>query len=787
MTNDRLTFHGMSDAFPGTVDLALSELPPGLIAITGPNGAGKTTLLEFLGPAGTYRALLSYDDADPVSVATGRDSYIVLDFSLEDGAYRARLHCDGPKKQTDAVLERRLPDGRWRPLNDGKRSTFDAAIRTILPPLEHFRHSVFIAQGHGDALLRHTPGERTGFFLRLLGLQHYTDMAQTAASAATLAAAVKQRLEGDAAQLMRETAPTILADIDRLANALQAAGGEAEVRRRELQVELHALDARLAAVSEAVATSTAATRELQTLEMAIATRRRERTTVETHQAAASAVLAHDETRIRAKRDADVAAAERTIANNQQILAQAPAIRAAVAALTAARQALADARTALEARRVAAAATTTALQAVERTLAALVPVEQQLVRATTDAGLLTTVPCHGDGAYAGCQFLTNATDAQARIGELDLQLGAKGPLADRIAALRREADAHTTALAALQARVQAEEQQQAEHAPLAAYDQPLAAAEARIAELTAGQRRAVRDAETLLAEARHRHDVRIGELAAQATTLDQTITRLEADRMAARTTRDQTASAQAEAAAVQAELTAARAEWDTVTAALASATTSRQDLARRRQDLDAKRARLADVRARLTTVDDEWLEWRDLAKGLGRGGLPDLELDAAGPWISSTTNTLLHTCAGPRFSIELVTQVAKADGTGMKDECAVRVIDNAAGTDWRDISRFSGGQKTLLQEALTCAIALYVNERSPRPMRTLWRDETGSALDPAHALEYVAMLRKVREIGGFDKIFYITHNAEAAALADAQIRVADGCATIVHAPFREEAA
>jgi exonuclease SbcC len=85
--------------------------------------------------------------------------------------------------------------------------------------------------------------------------------------------------------------------------------------------------------------------------------------------------------------------------------------------------------------------------------------------------------------------------------------------------------------------------------------------------------------------------------------------------------------------------------------------------------------LADLQTACRASSRSSLEWRDLAKALGKGGLPDLEIDAAGPTISAPTNALLLACFGPRFSIELVTQVEKADGSGMKDEFTVRVIDN----------------------------------------------------------------------------------------------------------------
>ena len=73
-----------------------------------------------------------------------------------------------------------------------------------------------------------------------------------------------------------------------------------------------------------------------------------------------------------------------------------------------------------------------------------------------------------------------------------------------------------------------------------------------------------------------------------------------------------------------------------------------------------------------------------------------------------------------------------------------------------------------------------------PIRTLWRDETGAALDPVNAIAYVQMLRKVLELGNFHHVFFISHNPAAAALADTQIRVGGGTAVIVQPPYSEAA-
>jgi exonuclease SbcC len=200
----------------------------------------------------------------------------------------------------------------------------------------------------------------------------------------------------------------------------------------------------------------------------------------------------------------------------------------------------------------------------------------------------------------------------------------------------------------------------------------------------------------------------------------------------------------------------------------------------------KRVELADLQARIAELDTEWIAWQQLCKMLSRDGLPVLEIDAAGPAVTSYMNDFLNVCYGPRFTGELITQQAKADGKGLKETFDLLVFDNKRGGEQRAVSLLSGGEKIIVSEALMNAIALYMNTRSPQPIRTCWRDETTGPLSAANCARYVAMLRRVHQLGGFHHTFFVTHNPEAAAMADAQIRIADGKATIVEPPYSEAA-
>lgn len=817
--------------FRGTTTIDLRGIEPGLIALTGPNGAGKTSLLEVV-PGTIYRKVPSRrDGADPAAFARSREAALDIVFTIEgQGTFHARVSIDGQTRASDAVLEQQKADETWLPLNDGKVSTYKRVIAERFPSLELFLTSAFSAQGQSDRLVKMTPGAGQDIFAEFLGLQRYAVMAKTARQAADRLTACRGRLKTAREVLAQDTAAGIAGELERLADQLQCDGGEADIRRIELSQQLETIGARLATVQDKVSAYTAATERIKTLETELATRRAERRAVDDGMTATAATLTTERATITKKRETDVAAAiarcdadirtatatrddavhdaATKIAGNEKIQGMAADIRAAVAAIPGIDARLVTLRQALEQAQTEQQTATKDLRAVERQLADLQPIDERHRRATTDATLLADVPCGGAGPYAGCQFLLNAHAAKTQLQELEATLRPKAALADQVGALARTGTALGERIADLKAEIKDAERRRGEHQIHAEYEVPLTQSTERVQQLKDLQARAQADAETtitktradadrtetkvradadaLIADAQRRHDTRDAELRHQAQQLAAAIARLDADLTHARLDLDQSAAGHEQATTLLRQQAAARAEWDEVTAAIARVESGRRELERRRQELATKRARLVDIERRVVLVEADLLEYQTLAAIYSRDGLPAVETDAAGPEVASTTNTILNHTFGPRFTVDIVTQIEKVGGKGLKDEFSIRVMDNEEGGDWRDLSDLSGGEKVIVCEALMNAIAIYVNTRSAMPIRTLWRDETGSALDPENAIRYVEMLRKVRELGGIHHVFFISHNAEAAALADAQIRVSAGKAEILRPPYAEVA-
>lgn len=531
-----------------------------------------------------------------------------------------------------------------------------------------------------------------------------------------------------------------------------------------------------------------------------------------------AVLATALEQIDVQRQTRRADLEARIANNQGLLDRQADIAAAVAALTAVEAALATAE-ATHAERVQASAEF-ALRGTEARQAAQAEAHWagDLQRARDAAQLLTTVPFGDRCAEAGCAFVAKAAAARDTIPALEISVQ-RATAAEQVAEEAGAAylDAKSAETAALR-EVQRLRGEVATQAKAREWSARLNAATDRVTELRRDLEAVEAEATQQAARARADRETRGAEVDHERAVCQDALTDIEKDRVhdlavlearvatvrqeaeAARTAQlvvlrtldDQLAAlvpvleqADAEAAELsrrESALARARADLANQQQAFARLSAEIDGFERRRAEFRTRHAERVAIEAAVQGLETELIEWQALARVFGRDGLPVLEIDAAGPNVSALANDLLQACFGGRFSVELVTQEAKAGGKGLKESFALQVWDAERGGDARDLSDLSGGEQVIIDEALKCALALFVNSRNVQPLRTCWRDETTGALDPENAIRYVAMLRRARERGGFVHTIFISHNPEAAALADVQLVVEDGTARFVYPPF-----
>ena len=121
----------------------------------------------------------------------------------------------------------------------------------------------------------------------------------------------------------------------------------------------------------------------------------------------------------------------------------------------------------------------------------------------------------------------------------------------------------------------------------------------------------------------------------------------------------------------------------------------------------------------------------------------------------------------------MTQVLKDDKSGYKDDFDIYVTDSEGGGREGSIDDLSGGEKVIICEAVSLAIALFNRSRSSVGWASLWRDEASSAVDDRRAPQYIGMLRRARELGHFERLFFIAHQQRVTEAADSKVIVTNG--------------
>lgn len=527
--------------------------------------------------------------------------------------------------------------------------------------------------------------------------------------------------------------------------------------------------------------------------------------------------------IRARAATETADLRERIRRNQEIQADAPAVQAAVEALAALEASRAAAESEVEARERDVDAAERRLSRARDDVRTEAGWPERLAVAEKTASLIARVPFGEKCAEAKCEFVAAALDAQRSVPDcragvarleiataaLDTATAAKTEaVRAREAARARGAELRATiardygqtrdraATLALAADRIAERQQQ-----IAMVDRRVAAEIAGVERTAAdrrahaGRQRAEATAEQARLEAQGVADQRHADEA-----LTNVLERLQGLEQAAQTATMEAAEALAALATTASADAAAAAALETAEARVRTTAAARQAEAEshgvKRTVHEGALARQAELatrveaaaQAELAIVDLNAVEtqWRFLATAFGRDGLPNLEIDAAGPRITQLTNDLMRTCFGEqRFTIEIVTQQAKVKG-GLKESFEMLVYDGRMAGKPRDLGDLSTGQRVLVDEAVKCALAIDMNNHTRAKLRTCFRDETTGNLHTSFITPYVQMLRRVRELGAFDQLFFITHNPAAAAMADAQVVVEHGTVTIVEPPYDQAA-
>ncbi len=770
-----------------------------LVAIVGANGSGKTTVLDSLHPflvmpfrAGGYSpgSFSFYDN-----IGDG-DALKILEWRHSGATYRTSLTFRKTAKtqKTEAYLHIRT-NGEWTVftapdgvISDGKVATYNACVESILGSPEMYFTSAFSAQGR-KSLSAYGNGEIKSLMSELLGLDkvlelggkagdvtkglraHFTAMGadrQRVAESEAAVAAAEQSLQDHTAALAanktkRQTARTDVQKATRELAEIQAsqnANSATEIRRQSLTHSIKTAETgrrqQLAAVDgDASAASQQSTNERVAHDNDI---RRLRAQIESHNTAAR--------------------------NQQTILSRRAEIEAAPAQVTA-----------LEAEEAGITAEMTEARASAQTVSALtaqiagmseklkgIAVAGKdgaglLERMTKRSALVGAVPCVGTDLQPRCELLKDAMEAKAALPNqqqrvstlreeyaalaierdaLQAQLTAYGPLDQRI----RELD---LAVASVRNRLQTARASASLIEPLAHAQELIKHTQEQVAEIE----RSIAEKDAAHVEATKAYAARTRELALRRNEIHTaTHTAIEGIRVELATLPppfDVSTVAAAEQAVETADNALAAVEREIEAANAAIATAGGQITALKRQMGDTQ-----SVKAKAAMLEQEIAHWTTLSRALSNDGIVALSIDDAGPTLAALTNDLLMSCYGPRYSVRIDTQ-SQAQNGNMKETFDVVVFD-AERDDEKSVRMTSGGERIWINEALARAIALYQAQTSGRHYECLFADESDGALDGEHKRRFMAMKRRVLELGGYEREIFISHTPELWEMADAVINM-----------------
>jgi exonuclease SbcC len=757
-----------------------------LIALVGHNGAGKTTLLDNMHP---YRLMPSRASGySPKSFSfydhTFGDALKELDWEYGGTTYRSVIVIKGSgkaKKQECYLQFAKAEADTWKPVSlpdgtvsDGKTDTYDRCVEHILGSPELFFTAAFACQGR-KSLADYANADIKALMSDLLGLDHIAALGETSHEVGKGLRAKLDAIRGRADRATQVVEEKARAEQDLIqAQMLEASAREqrddaqkkaTDARRRLAEAQTaHAQAAEVQRRRETLNTQIAAVLERRTVALKHVAQDFQRQRLEKQSALSNAAAARNRAR------SAVDGARSRITKNEALLARKDEIAEASAKTEAIAVRIAEAEVAVAEAEKSCSEHQSAANTVAQLRTEWKGLKTEHDSTAERCRLIGEVPCQGTDLQGRCKLLAEANAAAAslpakaealaataRAGEeAGKRLAALGDPAPTMAQARarlselRAEQQKAGAVAALQHGIDAATAAlEADRAALAAADEQLAQEDRAIGETEAAIAQLDIDLEARNSEIRTLHQTEIDALQRERDALPP----VNIEELAAA---EQTAAdAEAEVVRQDASLTAATAQVATLTERIANLVREAGDLAG-----DVERAR---------RLEDEIAHWTLLARALGRDGIVALCIDDAGPTLTALANDLLTACYGPRFTVSIETQRETAKGT-LAEQFDIKVFD-AEQDAVKSIRDTSGGERIWLNECLTRAIALYQAQASGRHYECLFSDESDGALDPEKKRQFMAMKRKVLELGGYRKEFFISHTPDLQAEADAIIDMA----------------
>lgn len=774
-----------------------------LVALVGPNGAGKSTVLENLHP---YRCMPSRG----TTLGPGGFSYwtqirgttAMKELLWENGDVRYRtvlsFKTTGKTQKSDCYLYQWNADALdWRPVHlhdgtvsDGKASTYDSCVDTILGPPEKFFTAHFAAQGR-KTIDSYGNSDIKSILASVLNLQNFRALATKAGLVCRFLRQQLESVNGELADLRsQEQSATVLAEeVARVHTLISQATSEAESAQQSAHATREEL-ARLHAKRDTQA------KDIEQVKFLTAQIDLISDKAATTKANVTAQFSQDQLRYRTDvttAQADIANAQRTMQYEEgelrrleSVLTEREVIVKAVAELSEWQQQLPEIDSAIESHQAimdGAAEVRTKISALLAEQAKLgAEGKANMIRIqslTSTASLVETVPCKGSEMQLSCPLMAQANSAKREAPEHEAAQVSKRQSYAAIGAKLKDCQAGIARFDSVESSLSSLQKERkrildaihtcngfAAKAPL------IADAELRLPKLAAS----LVVHRTVISNGTERLHTATEMLSSIESEKVQAMKDIDASRLADTKVFEQRL-ASLEKPISDHDLAVSKAAVSSADLLVAQSIARTRVLAEQKVTLMGKleavrllATRAVDVRCQAERLHEEIAKWKLLEKGLGNDGCVALSIDDSGPEIAAICNSLLSDCFAGRFSVRLDTQNETKTG-GMKETFDVKVFDGHRGSE-KSLGDMSGGEKVLVNECVTRSVALYQAQSDLTSCDTLFTDETDGALDPETKRTFMFMKRAVVKQGGYSREYFITHTPELWQMADFQIMMAE---------------
>ena len=790
------------------LDLTYLEDDDQLVAIIGPNGSAKSTVLDNLQPYPVMPSRVTSDG--PVNVdafsyyghlyAADCERELHWDHNGEQYKTSQLWHINGSRtaeaylhiKKNGKWVPASLPDGT---LSDGKTSTYAKCVEGIVGNPATYFTTQFAAQNRTQ-FAKYKSADVKSLLADMLGHSHIETLH---AKCLSVSSGLKSALTD--ARFELEQLVSVVALVKSLHASIAAdeatlKGFDADWARQRQALSL--AETALVQAQERIKASATTEAERQRLKgeqgKIDALAHADIALLQQDKVQAEAILARakqERAVAEARLTADKISVEKQLAEINILLAQAPMVVSAQATLPVALTDLPALKAAVEQAEIVRAEWMRLKVDKERAedkieqLGKTMNVDREKQEALTlQSGLANEVPCQGTDLQSSCKLLTHAVDAKTRIpAVIDVITKAaltydqlRNELAATIARMGSIGDAETAtrlakaALAGAEATIRQLEKLAVLAPAIENAESTRVAAQTRLSTIET-------DAADVLAkfndhECHHRQ--RFDDIDARITQRQNQAKQSVADVL--------DALSKLPVSANPAEIVSAAAQVKAIQNALSLVEADRQQIAQqighakgKLNILAPQSASVDEAKRVVTEIETEMAYWAMLTKAFSKDGIIALSIDDAGPTISGLTNQILAACFGPRFNVSIETQVTKRDGE--KKEGFDILIDDANNGERSSLSVMSGGERVWINECISRALALFLAEASGLKEETLFTDETDGALDEDRKRMFMTMKRKVIELGGYKREFFVSHTPQMWDLADAKLRFPDSLCAV----------